>query len=219
MRSLILLAALIAIAPPAGGAAISNGDFETGDLTGWSTSVSHFQGGAPSAHLEGNVRIAIARSDDQGASVLLTAESAYRFVEVPGFFYSVPQIEGAQASIAQTFTAYAGQSLSFDARFSGLLGTAIIQLIGPDLNLTEELSNRFYTSLAPWKTFLYPIARSGEYTFTASASSRGQWDYGTPQLGNCDFYIDNVRLVPEPATLALGLLAVAVLGVSARCRR
>ena len=141
------------------------------------------------------------------------------------------------AYLSQTFSATAGQSVSFDYCVSQLTsggsgagsGWASLQFSLSGGAYDESFSQS--SSDSAWVTYTFPAFSSdGTYTIAfqaaadASAPAIGSGDPDPPPPGSWNSHvsadIDNVRLVPEPSTLVLlGIVALGLLGYARRRAR
>lgn len=192
-------------------ASVVNGDFETGDLTGWSTAGS---------------------SGDYSAAVSKSTTDPHHFsasLNGLGSFYPVTDqwgsflfwgLSGGTARLSQSVTAAAGDILKFDLIWAvSPGGNSGIDVVGPSGKVFSFLAAPFDPvpyNLA-WKSYSVTLPQSGTYKLSAFANGSGFMTAGVPHSGNGFIGLDSVRVVPEPATLVLGLLAIAT-GAVAYCR-
>ena len=212
----------------ADGAVIVNDGFETGDFTGWSTigkaEIKTADFGIKPA--EGTYYAALSTMFDT-----VPGSNLESFLGLaPGSLNALGQGNIEQGSaIKKTFTAKAGDVLTFDWNFmtneleSTLVGSnkdfAFLTL-SPLPSKLADTSASFVTSLTPFlnetgfQAFSTKISTAGIYTF-----GFGVVNVGDPMFDSA-LAVDNVKLaaVPEP-TSVLGILALGALGAGSMWQR
>jgi hypothetical protein len=180
---------------------ITNGSFETGDLTGWTvdpfslnnTQVQVYSGnygfGAPAAPEQGTFAAAF------GGGGSVTGEIAQEFATTPGAVYS--------GSLY-----YAGAGAPNDGYVQVTLGDATT--LTP-ISISPQLQPAFNGT---WS----------EYTFTFKATSAlSGIDIVSPNGGGTDYLVDNVSIIavpePSPFVVICGLAAMGLFFVARRSRR
>jgi len=185
---------------------LTNGGFETGDFTGWTTSVP---GGASAlvttAHMEG-----------VGNTIWTPTEGSY---------FARLKTDGGSSwcTLSQSFAAPSGYVVSFDYFFDwGDYHSYDDQSYGRLLGSTGATVNEFFHwgqggtlmganySNVGWSSQSYTLTASGTYTL---------------MFGICNAYdsvndsymgIDNASVVPVPGAVLLGILGLGVVGVKLR---
>jgi hypothetical protein len=215
--TIIVLAAACAllVAADCARAQIINGGFESGSA-GWTLTYSN--------PIDGNTSITFPTSGTPAQG----AEYAHLDCLVIGPQPPPIFVDQGNCALSQTFTASAGQWVSFDYRDDGYVnggglydndffivscGTNHLQdYIGiPEFG--QSIGNGWYTYSFP------PFTSAGTYTFTAEAYAEAQGQPGGQTMSEEDPDIDAVTLnsVPEPSTFALlGAAAIGRLGWALR---
>lgn len=229
--SLVSAATLLSANPAL---AIVNGSFETGDFTPWTTigNTSIQTAAFGSGPTDGNFQALLSTGlfspvpvSDIETFLGLTAGSLATIPNLPNV--ETPT-EGS--AIQQTFTAYAGDVLTFDWNFltdeftSSNSGTfndfsfvSIAQMVD---GLADTNFPLFIDSLTPFDE------ETGFQSFSYTFETSGTFSLGLGVLDEDDtifdsgLLIDNVQLtsVPEPASI-LGLLALGALGTGAAFKK
>ncbi|MDE2404201.1 MAG: PEPxxWA-CTERM sorting domain-containing protein [Sphingomonadales bacterium] len=224
MRKSIVIAALLGAASTAGTAQASglivNGDFETGDLSGWT--VIDQAGGSGSWFPHGN-----------GAAAPLSGTASTGFAGGGQFNALTDQLGPGSHQLTQSFTGVAGQAyiLSFDAYSHDSSGRAAVgsgldYTVNPNQHLEINLSGAATGSIFSgtytddWAHYTYDIS--------ALITANGLYTLSFGEVDNQSFYnfgLDNVALatrggaVPEPATWAMMLAGFGLVGGAMRQRR
>ncbi len=223
--SLIGLASIFCSSPSQ--AAIINGGFETGNFNGWDTTgnTSTQTSAYGSGPTEGTYDALLSSTD--GAARPSDLESFLGLAS--GSLNSVNGQIAQGSAIQQTFTANAGQRLTFDWNFltneatpSDNFNSFSFVTIG-SLSKLADTSSTFFPSPASlflsfyketgFQSFSYTIPTTGTYTLGIGVANVGDPYNGSGVL------VDNVALstpsptsVPEP-TSALDLLALSAMGI------
>ncbi len=194
---------------------IKNSGFELGNFTNWSTlgntsiQTSDF-GKEPS---EGNFQALLSTSGSSFSSMALET-----FLELEpnslNNFGNGSLVYGS--ALKQTFTANAGQTVSFDWNFltdqkalDDNQHFAFVS-INPFLELADNSSPLLFDSLTPfnletdWQTFSFQVAETGTYTLALGIMSAGN------SLNSSGLLIDSVSRVPEPSSI-FGLMGMGAL--------
>ena len=198
LRGLMALAGLVAIsASPASANLVSNGDFETGNFSGWTVTPP-----------TGDVLV-LTGSDYQpccGTTGTAAALSNHFASFGPG------NIAITGVTLGQTFSTVAGQTYQFSFDY-GALGGGSEQL---QFEIITGSSAQILTAIA--NDDLNHVFKTMTGTFTASGSTTIRFgDFGglaDTQANNVDFILDNVSVaaVPEPSTWAMMILGFAGVG-------
>jgi hypothetical protein len=209
-------------------AAIVNGDFESGDFTGWTVgSPTRAPQYAADANTFNKVDVSIAAvAPNAGLSDYVARLSIF----VPGIPRNSPVDPGALFTpfISQTFTAPFSGTISFDAAWrvapNSSIGTGGFQvsLDGPgDSDPYSFFTHTvFGSTTGPWQTYSFALPVAGQYTLKISPVMNRSLEVGSYVGGIAEVDVDNVRLelVPEPATwLMLSVGAVFFLTLRKRC--
>ncbi len=221
----------------AASASIQNGGFETGDFTGWDTMPAEFTyvvGDIGSAPTEGNFQAGLVTpTTGYGNLEELNAFLGLDFLDL----YDLGNgwvVEGT--AIRQTFSANAGDSISFDYNMldngHGPQGDidnnfAFVLLEELDTLATAGdatlVSNTVFDRETGWQTFTYDITSAGTYTLSLGIAD--VWPANLPSHNDeAGLLIDNVQygsqnVVPEPATLTLLGIGMGGLMAARRLRR
>ena len=212
LHSLIAAAAVsAALAFPAAAAQpLTNGSFESGDLSGWTAS--------------GPVEVATGQDDAIGTPPL-----GEHFTATKGDYFAVltanedaPDSDGlfSYTTLSQTFTLTMDSRVLFDAAFLAfdylpydddayvsILGASGNPIFASNVSAVGENGNTGWQSLS---VFL------GKGTYTLQAGVRNGVDYG----GDSKLLLDNVSVaVPEPQSWALMILGFLGVGAALRTRR
>lgn len=202
----LLLAAQLGWCTPASANLLTNGSFETGDFTGWTT------GG----------------SFDSGSTLVVSGPNYFYSGAEDGDFYVVSGAYGSDATLSQTFSDTSGSALHLSgwlnacggfgfgsnspSDFSMLFnGTAFVSQSDP---YTGGDCSGFGTSDS-WQAFSFDATATGSDTFTLSFRD----DPGFIAIDNFD--ITEVAPVPTPAPepATLSLFGAALLGLPRLRRR
>ncbi len=188
LRKLLPCLAAIAVALCAAGgvraAAIVNGDFGTGNLTGWSASSWGGPGGVgvvTSPAPPDGTYCASLWAGPNGTSQLVTGNTQ-------GFYAHV----GDVLSFEYQGTYTAGES-GLSAKVIGSGGYGGGYLLYPPGNSVQALSSQ-------WQSASFQFGASGIYYL--------DFEVQEAALGQIDFYVADVQLTPEPASM--GLLAAGL---------
>lgn len=217
--SLISLSSLCVASPSY--AATINGGFEIGDFTGWTTigntsiKTVEFGGGPTEETYEALV------TNSSGSISAPTLET-FLGLELGSLNDLGNGITTNGSAIKQTFTASAGDILSFNWNF--------LKKEEPDpvfndfafvsLNSLSTLASPLKSSLVPFLDFSQQFDQQTELqTFSFRIQNTGTYSLGlgvsnvTDTSGNAGLLVDNISLqpVPEPSSM-LGTLALGALG-------
>ena len=211
----LTLAALSNIA-----SAITNGGFETGDFTGWSTiGVTSIETAAYGAGpTEGSYQALMATD---ACSVSDSAIETFLGLAAGTLDGLVAANATAGSAIKQTMTASAGDILTFDWNFltdevwegDDVPDFAFVSIVsGTSGILADAVSSTFVSSSTPFydetgfTMFPYTFPTSGTFTLGFGVMHEGD------EMVDSGLLLDNVTIIPEPATVAmLGLGALSLL--------
>ncbi len=220
---------------------IVNGDFETGNLTGWNVGVppggsAVYSGSAGNSAGAGGPSPSTTYADlryDLGTA-LSTPEEVF-----PGIYltYGAPFVPFLQ----QTFNANVGDTLSFAVRWDigvsnpdGGGGGFDVDITGPagEHYRYEQSASRgplptggtgwYGTPTSDWLTITYLIQESGPHQFLVQPFAYGFTSHSRRWGSSVALGVDNVQLiaVPEPSSWALIVVGFVAMGVvGARLRR
>ena len=198
MKRLITICAVVALMLFASSAqALNNGSFETGDLTGWTTSIP------PGAW----INVVSTHSGSQAGEIWNPTDGQY---------FALLKTDGAsqKTQLSQTFTA--GGILTFDWFFNAEDYTPFNDSVtGLIIDVATGASTQlFYQDIAgvgnymgtPWASVSYNLPSAGTYTLQFEI-----WNVGDSIL---DSYlgIDNVAIIPAPGAILLGSIGVGLVG-------
>ncbi len=207
MYRTVLTIACVVCCSVAANAGIVNGDFETGDLSGWVTT------GPAYAVTDEFPRDFLGLVQPPSGGVWLPSRGSY-FASL----WSTDNAGTDAAVLGQTFLGSAGEVLRFDYFFDfGDVGpyydTAVATLLGPDGSVIFFEHNTFGHELADdenmgWTTVAYVLPSSGFHTLEFhTADVVGSFE---SILG-----IDNVSVgvvIPVPAAIVLGGVGISFVG-------
>lgn len=215
MKRLILICFVIGLilTTPRAQANLTNGSFETGDLTGWSALV-------PSG---GSISVITNHADTGTYPVAPFAPTGTTsWAATDGRFFALLKPDGPQAatSLYQSFYAPAGYTLTFDYFWdsqdwkpfndtatgtllagAGLGGATVSTLFSESVN--SDPTNYWGT---PWTTVSYTFASSGTYTIVFGINN------GLDSIYDSYLGIDDVKLIPAPGAMLLGTIGVGFVG-------
>lgn len=218
MRSATVLVACVAVvlcAAPALADSLTNGDFETGDLTGWTATV-------PSGGVADALTTHAVTGEDYGSYTVTPYEGDY-FAHIktdgPGSYTTLVQQVSLQAGdVLQGYARYfdgewAPSGLSPYYIDSGSL--AILDSTNAVVSTPWSWSSAAAPSpqLSDWTYWSFTASTAGTYTLQFRLANGGDSGYDSHQ------YLDGVSVVPEPATLTLFALGIGGFVAASRRRR
>ena len=199
---LLLSAFLVCVQPAFAEAVVINGNFETGDLTGWDTrswannSLCHAwesveETAPPLNHY--------AVLDTQAQTEWTYDPYTEQWTSIPGWAF---------ASISQLVTVAVGDKVTFDYTCDCMYDESVMT-VWRDTTLLDTIP------LSYSETWI-----SGSYTFQDAGSLFVEFSTSLP-AGSALVRIDNVQLTPapEPGTFVLLAIGVVICGTFARFRR
>lgn len=221
--SLIGLTSIFVVSPSYA-ASVSNGSFEAGSFTGWSTigntrlETAEFGSGPTQGSYEALV------TNGSGSVADLELET-FLGLEAGSLFDLGNGIPTNGSAIKQTFTANAGDVLSFDWNF--------LKDQEPDpifndfaffsLNSLSTLASPLTSSLVPFSAF---DQQTGFQTSSFTVPTTGTYTLGVgvvnvnDTIGDSGLLVDNFSVKPVPETSSvLGTLALGALGAWSLLRR
>lgn len=203
----ICVVAGLMLAASSAQANLTNGSFETGDLTGWPTIV-------PSG---GSINVVTSHSEPAPPATGTTNWAA-----TDGSYFALLKTDGPQSwtMLGQVFYAPAGYTLTFDyfwdsqdyKPFNDMAGGRILSGAGLGGPL---VTNLFFESVnsdpvnywgTPWTTVSYTFASSGTYTLVFGIKN------GLDGILDSRLGIDNVKLIPTPGAILLGGIGIGLVG-------
>ena len=206
---MIFVSVIIILSAASAQAGVTNGSFETGDLTGWTSIIPD---GA-------SINVVTSHSDPTGTGTTSWGPT-------DGSYFAVVKTDGpgSLSRLYQSFYASAGAILSFDYFWdsqdwypfsdaaegvllagAGTGGPLVTTLFSENINSDPE---DYWGT--PWTSVSYTIANSGVYTLLIT-NMNGLDDIGDSYVG-----IDNVNVtsdvIPAPGAILLGSLGVGIVG-------
>jgi hypothetical protein len=226
----LLVLASIVTAPQAAQAVILNGGFETGDFTGWTTTgtTSIETAAFGSGPTEGTSQALLSTVGTAATDSDLETFLGLAAGSLDGLGNG-DAIEGA--AIKQTFSASAGDLLSFDWNFltnestPSTFNDFAFVTINPTSELADTGFATFFSSPTPFdeetgfSTFSFPIAATDSYTLGIGVVDEGDVVISSGLLiDRVSLTSSNGTVIPEPTSMLLfGLGSLSALG--ARNRR
>jgi len=207
MKKLIIICALAILITPFYNvkAALTNGSFETGDLTGW-TAVLPIGGSAS----------AVTGHSDLGGT------GTTSWVPTDGSYFALLKTDGpgSLTRLYQTFTVPAHFTLTFDyfwdsgdwVPFNDSATGMLLMGAGTGGPIVSTLfSNSINTDPAnywgtPWTSVSYQFATGGTYTILIEVSN------GLDSILDSYVGIDNFEVIPVPGAILLGGIGIGLVG-------
>ena len=178
LRSLVGITALCLFVLPAEAVVVVNGDFETGDFTGWGVSFY-----ADSLHPGQQVEFALTSALSHYADL-----QAHGGSWTEGMINPIHRDTVAMYRLGQSFVTQSGTMLSFD------------YCLDTSVNETRYWINDQETRLSStggsWSHVNVPITLSGSNGLSFEA-----WVYGSSSYSYLK--VDNVQITPEPSSIVL----------------
>jgi len=247
MRRLTTICAIVTLLLAVGSAKadLSNGSFETGDLTGWSTFIfiPEEEGGVDDQYGPGDVQVVTSHkdvtSDDEGT---LTGTGTTSWLQTDGDYFALLKAGAVDSHVQlyQTFAASAGDTLTFDYFWDSwddwsedthtifndtgtgkLLSGSVTYSVTGEVTGGDELSTLFYHSVSTDEEFYWGTPWTRVSYMFADAGTYTLLIETWNDIDNCapgHVGIDNVALspVPVPGAVLLGLLGLSVAGMKLR---
>ncbi|MGB2866200.1 MAG: hypothetical protein WBC05_22900 [Sedimentisphaerales bacterium] len=212
MKKLIMICALAVLIIAAGNAqaGLTNGSFESGDLTGWTVIVpSGASVSVVASHTDTNIG---------GVPPVVPGVTAWGPTDGSAFALVKTDGPGSLTQLYQSFYATAGADLSFDyfwdsqdyMPFDDMATGTLLAGAGTGGALVTTL---FMESIAtdpgnyygtPWTSVSYTIANSGVYTLLITNTN------GLDSILDSHVGIDNVNVIPAPGAILLGSIGLGV---------
>lgn len=216
-KSILMVAMLSALATGSVQAGLINNGFETGDLTGWTSSLSNgaatvvtsnstaYVTGATYLPPEGNYFLAIQSGDAdvwQTVSQSLAVAAGESVAGMAAFDWGdyLPYADGARVRILDAAGALVATPFYLDGNLT------------PGTQKAPGQPDAGYNG--PWTAWSWTAASAG--TYTVEFGARNTLDGGGP---NQTFGLFDAHVVPEPASLALLGIGLVGLGTMRRKQR
>lgn len=209
----ICVVAGLMLAASSAQANITNGSFETGDLTGWLSIVP----------LGGSVNVVTNHSDTTwpgGVPPVVPGVTTWGPTDGSNFALLKTDGPGSWTLLGQIFYAPAGYTLTVDyfwdsqdyVPFNDMAAGRIYAGVGIG---GPVVTNLFFESIAtdpgnhygtPWTTVSHTFASSGTYTLAFGITN------GLDSILDSYLGIDNVKLIPAPGAILLGSIGIGLVG-------
>jgi hypothetical protein len=212
MKKLMMIFALAIVVLAAGSvrAGLTNGSFETGDLTGWTAIVP----------VGASASVVLSHTDTNIGGVVPVVPGVTSWGPTDGSAFALVKTDGpgSLTQLYQSFYATAGADLSFDYFWdsqdylpfndtaTGTLlsgagtGGALVTTLFSE-SIATDPGNYYGT---PWTSVSYQIGAAGTYTLLIEVTN------GLDSVLDSYVGIDNAEVIPAPGAILLGSIGAGV---------